>query len=421
MALIEGCKHSLDITVPVEEVESETQTVVEGIQKRAKLPGFRPGKVPATLVRKQFSSDVRRKVLENLIPRHLERRLREEELRLVGSPDITKVSLEPGQALEFTAEFEVAPEIELQEYRDLTVPYREPEVTDEDVAARLEEIRDRKATYLNVDPRPIEDGDHAVVALLSLAGVEGEPVRQDEMMLHIGAGDTIPAFSENLRGAAPGDMREFDVAYPAEYVQPKLAGKTVRFQVAVKGIRKKELPGLDDEFAKDVGDYQNLEELREEIRKAIFAERQHLAQEEAKNKLVEVLVDGHDFAVPETYIDRQIRTKLEQSLMAMAERGIDISKFKPDWAQWKESQRERATREVKASLLLGKVADAESINALRDEVDREVERYARQHREPVAAVRLRMEKDGSLGRIASQIQTQKTLTFLFEHARKVAD
>ncbi|MEO7651838.1 MAG: trigger factor [Bryobacteraceae bacterium] len=421
MALVEGCKHSLEISIPVEEVETETDRVVASIQQRAKMPGFRPGKIPHGLVRKNFQGDIRQKVLENLIPRHLQKRLEEDDLHAIGQPDVTDVKLEAGEPLRFTAEFEVNPEIDLKDYKDLTVAYHDPEITDEDVDKRLEGLRDRKADFSNVDPRPVEDGDFAVVSLVSIAGVEGEPIKQDEIMLHIGGEDTMEAFTTNLRGMSPGETKQFDVPYPEESAQKRLAGRTVKFEALLKAIRKKELPELNDEFARDLGDYQSLEELKEAIRKSIFSERQQAGQQEAKNKLVDSLVDLHDFPVPEAYVNRQIQNRVERSLQAMAADGADISKLKLDWSKVKESQKDLAVREVKASLLLGKVADRESIDATRDEVDREVERIARQQREPVAAAKMRMEKDGTLGRIASNIQTEKTLSFLFEHARKVAE
>ncbi len=419
MALVEGCKHSLEISVPLDEVESETGKVVSSFQAKAKLPGFRPGKAPASLIRKQFQGDIRQKVLENLIPRHLQKRVKEEDLHVVGRPDITKVKFDDGAPLEFTAELEVSPEIELQEYKDLTVPYHEPEVTDEDIAQRLESIRQRKAEYINIDPRPLEDGDFALVSLATVGGVEGDAVKQDELMIEIGGAETVQGFSDGLRGASPGEDRELDVSYPEDYGQAKLAGRTVRFHSNVKGIRRKELPEVNDEFAKDLGDYQSLEELKETIRKTIFSERQYEGQQEAKNKLVESLVDLHNFPVPEAYVDRQIQTRAEQLLGTMESQGADIKNMKLDWQKIKESLREKAVREVKASLLLGKIAERESIAPTQAEVDREVERIARQNREPLAAVKFRMEKDGSMNRIAAHIQTDKTLNFLFEHARKV--
>jgi len=420
LALVEGCRHSVELSIPVDEVASETARVTGDIQKRAKLHGFRPGKAPASLIRQQFAGDIRQKVLESLIPRFLQSKFEAENLKVVGTPDISDVHFHEGEPLTFKAEFEVVPEIELQEYKGVEVPYQDPEVTEEDIVKRLDEIRDQKAEYVNIDPRPLENGDHAVVALESLSGVEGDPVKHDEMVLELGGPDTFPAFTENLLGLSPGDEKEFEVAYPEDFGSARLAGRTVRFHATVKGIRRKELPELNDEFAQDLGDYRNVEELREAIRKAIFAQRQYEAQQEAKNQIVDRLVDAHDFPVPETFVEGQIRNRVEQSLRAVAAEGVDPRSLKLDWEKVKTSQRDKALREVKASMLLSRIAEREAIAPKLDEVDREVEKIARQQREPIAALRLRYEKDGTLNRIASHIRTEKTLSFLFEHARKTA-
>jgi trigger factor len=421
LALIDGCRHSLEISIPVPEVEAETARALGEVQKRAKLRGFRPGKAPVSIIRKEFAGDIRQQVMESLIPKHLQELFEAENLNVVGTPDIEDVHFHDGEPLRFTAKFEVIPEIELKDYKGIEVAYSDPAVSDEDIAARVEEIRGQKATYINVDPRPIADGDYAVVGLESIAGVEGEPVSQDEMVLQIGGADTLPAFTENLRGLSPGDEKEFEVAYPEDYGSSRLSGRTVKFHATVKGIRRKELPELNDDFAQEAGDFRDLGELREALRKGIFAQRQQAAEEEAKNKIVDKLVDAHEFPVPELFVERQIRSRVEQSLSAMAAQGIDPRSIKLDWEKLKETQREKAVREVKASLVLGRVSERESIHATREDVDREVERVARQQREPVAALRMRFEKDGTLGRIANRIQTEKTLGFLFEHARKTAD
>ncbi len=408
------------MSIPAAEVENETTRAAADVQKRAKLPGFRPGKAPTSLIRKQFAGDIRQQVLENLIPKTLQKQFEAENLNVVGTPDISEVHFHEGEPLRFKAEFEVVPNIELGEYRGVEVAYHDPEVTDEEVAKRIEELREQKAEYVNVDPRPLDHGDFAVVALESMSGVEGEPVKQEEMVLEIGGADTFDAFTENLRGLSPDDEKEFEVTYPENYGAARLAGKTVKFHATVRGVRKKELPEVNDEFAQDLGDYRNLEELRDAVRKNILAQRQFEAQQAAKDKIVDALVDQHGFPVPELFVDRQIRTRVEQSLRSMNADGVDLKSLKLDWAKVKETQRDKAVREVKASLLLARIAEREAIHATRDEVDKEVERLARMQREPVAALRIKFEKDGTLGRIAHHIQTEKTLTFLFEQARKTA-
>lgn len=419
MAEPQSSKQSLEIVVPLNDVEAETERVVTSLQKKLRIPGFRPGKVPADLIRSRYQSDIRHEVLEKLLPRHFFERAEREGLAVVGTPNVKDVHFEKGEPLKFTAEFEVAPSIELGEYKELTVPFQDPEITDDDVAKRLEQLRQQKAEYVNVDPRPLESGDYAVVALESLGGVE-QQVKQDELILQLSGEETLEDFTTNLLGASPGDEKDFDVRYPDDYGQPKLAGKTVRFHARVKGIRRKEVPEANDEFARDLGDYQNLEEVREAVRKAIFAERQFFAQQDAKNKLVEQLVDAHEFPVPEAFVDRQIEIQVQRNLEMLAAQGVDPRSIKLDWAKVKESQRDKAVRDVKASLLISKIADVEQIFATQDEVDREVQRIAREAREPVAATRKRLEKDDAIRNIAGRIRTDKTLEFLFEHARKEA-
>jgi trigger factor len=409
----------MEITIPVAEVEKETERAVAEIASKVKLPGFRPGKAPATLVKTRFAGDIRQDVLEKLVPRFFNAAVEKDHLQVVGRPDITDVHFHTGEPLRFKAEFEVAPSFDLGEYRGVTVTYAEPEVTDADVAERLEQIRDQKAEYVNEDPRPLADGDYAVVSLESLAGVE-EKVSQDELMLKIGDEATLQAFSDNLRGVSPEETREFDISYPEDYDRKNLAGRTVRFRAVVKAVRRKELPELNDEFAKDLGDYQTLDELKETVRKGIFRDREYRAQEESKHQLLDKLVDAHDFPVPNAFVDRQIEMNVENQLRTFAAQGIDPRGIKLDWQKVRESQKDRATRDVKASLLIDKIAEREAIGATQEEIDREVQRIARQAKEAVAVTRARLQKDGSLGRIAGHIRTEKTLNFLFEQARKEA-
>lgn len=419
MALVEGCKHELEISIPAEAVEAETEKVTKTFQGKAKLPGFRPGKVPASLIRRNFAGDIRQQVLEHLVPRYFDEKAKQENLRVVGTPSISDVHFHDGEPVRFKAQFEVFPDFQLAEYTGVEVPYAQPEVTDEDVVKRIGELQESKATFVNVDPRPLEDGDYAVVSLASVAGAQ-EPIKSDEVSVLIAGPDTMAGFTENLRGASPGDEKEFDVTYPEDFGQEKLAGKTIRFHAAVKGLRRKELPEINDDFAQDLGDFRTMDELKEALRKSIFAQREADAQRSAKDKLVEKLVDANDFPVPEAFVTRQIENRVEQRLQSLARQGVDPRSFNLDWDKIKEAQRGAAVREVKASLILGRVAEKEAIGVTQEEVDREVTRIAQQSREPVPAVRKKLIEEGAMDRIASQIQTEKTLNFLFDKATKTA-
>ena len=415
------CKRTIEITVPAADVIQETEQVVSSMMARVKLPGFRPGKAPASLVRARFAGEIREEVVRGLVPKHFQKHVEDQNLRVVGTPDVSDVHYHPGEPMTFKAEFEVAPEFDLKDYRELTVPYREPEVTDEQVRKRLEELREQKAEFVNEPPRPAADGDHAVVSLEAQGEIEAALRKQDEIVVEIGGADTLEAFSTSFRGLSPGEEKEFDVTYPEDYGDSKLSGRSIRFRAQLKGIRRKELPELNDAFAADLGDFKSIGELQEELRRGLQREQEYLAQQRAKNKLVDELVSQHDFPVPEAMVERQIQNQVEQYLRGLAAQGADLDSVKLDWAKIKESQRERATQEVKASLLLERIADREAVEVTGEEVDREVQRIARQGREPVAATRRRLEQDGGLRRIASRIRTEKTLNFLFEHARKVAE
>lgn len=412
------CKRSLDIEIPLDQVERAREKVTNSIKSRVRLPGFRPGKAPLSMIQSRFEGEIRNEVLEVLLPEAFRERIQKEDLKIVGQPNISDLHFETGQPIRFKAEFEVAPEFELGEYRSLPVKYEEPTVTDEDIDKRLEAMRQSKAEYPNIDPRPIENGDYVLVHLKTLHGL-AEPIDQ-EAQLQAGGEDTMPGFTEALLGASPGDVKEVEIAYPEDYASAKLAGRSVRFEITPKVIRTKELPTLDDEFARDLGDYQSLTELREAIRKTIFQEKQFVAQQQAKEALIDRLVESNEFAIPEAYVDRQIENQVKMQLRNLAGEGLDPSQIKLDWQKVKENQHDKAVRNVRASLLLEKIAQREAIGATRDEVDREVQRIARQEREAVAVTRARLEKEGAMSRIASQIQTEKTLQFLFDQAQKQA-
>jgi trigger factor len=410
------CKRSLEIEIPLEEVERARERVTSSMKKRVRLPGFRPGKAPMNLIQSRFESEIRSEVLEVLLPQAFRDKVQEQDLKVVGTPDVSDLKYEPGQPIRFKAEFEVAPEVELAEYHGLPAKYEEPTVTDEEVDKRLESMRETKADYVNLDPRPIESGDYVLVHLKTLAGV-AEDIDQD-VQIQVGGEETLAGFNEALLGASPDEVKEVEITYPEEYGQEKLAGKTVRFELTPKTLRKKELPALDDEFAKDLGDYQTFGELKDAVRKSIFHEKQYVAQQAAKEELIDRLVESHDFPVPQVYVDRQIENQVRAQLQNIAGQGIDPNTLKLDWERIKEKQHDKALRNVRASLLLEKISDREGIKATQDEVDREVQRIARQEHEAVAVTRAKLEKDGALARISAHIQTEKTLQFLFDQSTK---
>ncbi len=415
----ESCKRELDISIPWDQVEHEIEQVAQAYGRKARIPGFRPGKAPLPVVRTRFWNDIKQDVIERLVPKAFWEQAEGQKLHVVGSPDVGSLSFENGEPLKFRAEFEVVPEFELAEYRRVEVPFREAQVTEEDVQKELDHLREQHASLQNVDPRPLEDGDLAVVSLKSAEVPDAPKVDQDEVTLTIGDKDTLQDFTDNLRGKSPGDELDFEVRYPEDFANEKLAGKTIPFHAVVKGIRRKELPALDDDFAADVGNFQTLEELRKQIRDAIQHQRRHAATEAAKDKLVDALLARHDFPAPEKLVDRQIATRVERQLRALARQGVDPSKLDIDWRKIRETEREGAARDVRAGLLLERIADVENVQVTSAEIDEQVKHYATQAKQPVAAARAKLAEDGTLDRMRAHIRNEKTLNFLFDEAQKV--
>jgi trigger factor len=413
------CRRELEISIPWNEVEKEADRVVSALRRQVRVPGFRPGKVPDKVIRTRYHDDIRKEVVEHLVPRYFWDEAKKGALSPVGAPNVHDVHFHEGESLHFKAEFEVLPDFELVDYHRLEVPFSEPQVNEEEVDKELEQMREQHSSFRNVDPRPLADGDIAVVSLKS-GEVEGAPkIDQDETTFTIGAEGTLTEFNENLRGKSPGDEVDFEVTYPEDFGNEKLAGKTIPFHAAVKGIRQKELPELNDDFAADVGDFRTLDELRTRIREALQHNRRHSATEAAKDKLVNQLAEKHDFAVPESLVERQVQSRIERTLRSLQRQGVDLSKLNIDPAKLRESERERAIRDVKAGLLLERIADAESIQATKEEIDAEVKRFAEQSKQSVFQARQKLAEAGDLDRLQSSIRNEKALSFLFDEAVKI--
>lgn len=409
----------LEVVVPWDEVLQETDRVVDIYRRQVRIPGFRPGKAPASVVRLRFRDEVRSEVLDKLINRHFWKEAEQQDYHVIGTPRISDVAFEDEEPLKFVAKFEMIPDFELGQYRKLKAPFRDPEVSGEEIDAEIERLRERHASYRNLDPRPLEDGDIAVLSLKS-EEVEGAPaIDQKETTLVIGGDETLGDFTTALRGKSPGDEVDFVVHYPEDFGNEQLAGKAVPFHSEITGIRVKELPEPDDEFAQDVGDFRTLDELRDRIGQEIMEHKRRSETQRAQEALVDQLVAAHDFPVPDSLIQQQIRSRLERMLSSLGEQGLDPSQLDLDWKKLAEEQRPRAERDVKAGLLLERVAEVEAIEAAPEAIEAEVERYARMSRMTPAQARKQLAEDGTLERIESHLVNEKTLTFLFDEAEKV--
>jgi trigger factor len=419
-----NCLREIQVEIPADVVTRETDSLVQKYQKLARVPGFRRGKVPATLVRQRYAEELKNDVVENLIPKYLQQETEKQGLKPVSAPRISDWHIAEGEPLRFKATFEVLPSIEVSGYKDLCPEPKSFSVSDEEVEAALNNLREQQATYTVVENRPLQDGDYAQVAFTGVPKRPGEsgedkgkPVKVEDVLIEIGGANTVPGFTENLRGAQAGEERSFEVNYPEDFADSRLAGTAFTYTVTVKGIKQKHLPELNDNLAREVGDLDNLEALKQRVRESLLAGKEHEAEQEAKEKIIDQLVERHEFPVPEALVERQVQLRLERGLRALSAQGMRTEDLKKmDFARLRAGQRESALKEVKVSLILDRIAELEKIEASDEEVNQEVEALAHQARQPVEEVRTRLTRDGALDRIRNRLRSEKTLDYLFRRS-----
>jgi trigger factor len=411
-------KREIQVEVPAAEVTRETDTLIQKYQKLARIPGFRRGHVPASVIKQRFSEDIKSEVVDALVPRFFRREADKQGLIPVSQPRVSDLHIHDGEPLRFKATFEVMPEIKVEGYKELRADKPSIAVTDEEVEESLKGIQEQRATFTPIEGRVLADGDFAQVSLDGKPkDGDGKPVHMDDILVEIAGKTTMPEFTENLRGASVGDERTFDVLYPQDFSDQRLAGKTLTYTVKVQGIKQKSLPELNDAFAKELGAFANLDDVRKKLREGMEAERKQAAERESKDKLVTELIKRNDLEMPEALVERQIDLRLERGLRALAAQGMKSEDMKKmDISRLRAGQREQAVQELKAAMLLEKIADQEKIEVGDEEINREVEALAEQSKQPVESIRARLTQEGVLDRIRNRIRNEKTLDYLYHQS-----
>jgi trigger factor len=411
------CRRELDLEIPAEEVTSAMDRVAKEFARLANIPGFRKGKAPVSLVRRRFADDIKGEVLQTLVPERVEKAVTEQKLTPVSQPQVEKLDFTEGQPLKFRAVFEVLPEFEPGDYKQLQIEMPPMDITEEDVAKALEETRERAAAFAPVEGRAIENGDFAQLKLIGTPEGGGEPLQADSVLCHIGAEETMEPFNENLRGENAGGHKNFDVEYPADYPDPKLAGKKYHYAVEILGIKTKKLLELNDDFAKDVSDATTLDELKAKIKDSLEHQRDHRRTELLREKVIGELIKMHDFPVPEALVEQQKDVRLERVVRSLAAQGIDPRAVNLDWVSLRQRQAERASDDVKAELIVDRIATAENIDVTEEEIEREIEHMAEHSGESAEAMKARLTKQGALDRMKAKLRSDKTLDWLAQNSQ----
>jgi trigger factor len=461
-----ACVREVQVEVPAEVVVKTREGLVQQYAKQARVPGFRKGKVPASVVKNRFGDDITSDVIEQLVPQYFREAVMKSGHRPVSQPQIYGLEFTPDGPMKFKAAFEVLPDFELGDYQ-IKLEKPEIKVTDEEVENEIKGLQERQASYDPVnEERGAEKGDFVQVSFEAMPkGPEGEgaessseagaltgagsekkaasepqssakpegeeagseteskseeaqPVQMDEVLVEIGGANTIPEFTENLQGAKPGEERSFEVKYPADFYDKRLAGLAFNYKVKINAIKTKNLPELNDDFAKELSaEFTTVDDLKQRIRENMEMERKHHAEHEVKGKLVDELLSKHDFPVPRSLVEHQIDLRLERGLRALAAQGMKTEDMKRmDFARLRAGQREAATKEVKSNVLLAKIAMKENVQVSDEELEQEIAAMAQQMQQPVEEVKKRLMQDGSIDRLRDRMRTEKALHFLYEQA-----
>ena len=419
-ALNPECTRTIQVEVAAEEVSAEFAAVLKRYRKLARIPGFRAGKVPEPVLRRKFADSLRQDVLEALLPKQLRAALDAQGLRPVCQPQVNSLHLVEGEPLRCTAVFEVLPNIDVTGYAEVKVEVPSVALTDEEVREEIARIQDSHATMETLtEDRALADGDFAVIRFHGQ--VQGEatdaparPIEGEDATVEIGGKNTVEAFTLALRGAKVGQQMQFDVTYPAEFSEPRLAGKTVSYDIEVKSLQKKNLPALDDELAKQLGEFDSFAAFEEQLRERLAGQKRRHMEGEAKDKLLEALAARFTFPVPESLVQQQVDVRLDRGLRALAAQGMTTEQMRAlDFDRLRTAQRDSALQEVQGLLILDRIAALESVALTDEEVEQQLLMLSYQSREPIDALRKRLTEDGGLNRIREQLRREKTIDLLF--------
>ncbi|HEV8660535.1 MAG TPA: trigger factor [Thermoanaerobaculia bacterium] len=413
---ISAVKKSVEVEIPADRITNEAQRVTSEFSRHAKLPGFRPGKIPANVVRSRFAKEIQDEVMSRLLPVSFREAIAEKGLEPVGDPELER--LDPyieGAPVKYKANFEVKPHIELGEYRGIEVDDPKVEVTDADVDQMIARLRDQASAYRPETERGLEEGDFAVIDIVSNA--EGMETKTDSGHFKMGEESPLPELHDALRGKKPGESASFDKVYAEDASTEAFRGKTVRHDVTLKEIRIQEKPEVTDEFAKSVGGWESVAQMREAIANDLRRHREMEVLRAKRNQIGDALIAAHNFDVPETLVEEELGKSLQNYARFLASQGIDLEKADLDWRRIGEDFRPEAVKRTKRGLILEAIARKEGITVSDVEVDAEIRRAANEQGREFADVKHHLKHDGGYEALRLSLAQEKALELVLREAK----
>jgi len=423
---INETRKNVRVEIPTDIVNAEIDRVATDYSRKARIPGFRPGKAPARVIKHRFKDQILHDVAHDLIPRAVDDALREKGMEPVDTPDVRDVTIEEGQPLTFTASFDTVPPFDPGDLSAIALQRPAVAIDDAAVDGALQRLRDRAARHEPVEGRGVDDGDTVVLDLERYEGRRfgseaanlrpSTPDVHKDASIELGAKANPPGFDAQLLGLDVGATKSFDIHYPQDYPIGELANTDVSYTVTIKGIKRRVVPELDDEFAKDLGDFDTLDALKARVREDLEHEARHAAEREVRGDLMKQLAARVPFEVPASMVERELERRLEDFARRLIDQHIDPRQAGIDWSAFRESQRDVAREAVAAALALDEVTRREQLQVTEEEVEREVGRYAERTGRTPAAVRAALEKEGGLTRVAAGLRREKSIDFVMSRA-----
>jgi len=415
------CKKNLHIEIPQDVVDAEITHIAQEFARRARVPGFRPGKAPIGVVKTRFRDEIVSEMMQHLMPKYFGDAVDERKLEIVQAPHFESVDYNSGKPLRFRAVFEVYPKLNITNYEGIPVQEVSTKVDDGEVEASLKKLQEDMAELAPVEEdRPVREGDFAEISYTGMIeGADESPITGEKAVAEIGGRTTVKEFSENLIGAKVNEERTFKVTYRPDYPTAKLAGKAVEYKLRIEGLKTKEIPEINDEFAQRFGEYKTLDELKTKLREDLEKHKREQAQEQMREKLLEWLEDNNEFELPQSLIERQLQTRVQRLVRDLSRQGINPQRLDVDWAKIREDQQQQAMRDVKGSLILEHVAEKENITVSDEEIETEMDKIAAETNRPKERVKEVLSRDSGLERLRGQIRNKKTLDLLQSKARTI--
>jgi trigger factor len=409
-------KKSVEVEIPADRVSNEARKVTTEFSRHAKLPGFRPGKIPANVIRSRFAKEIQEEVFSRLLPLSFREAIADKGVEPVGDPELE--SMDPyieGAPVKFKANFEVKPQIDLREYRGLEVDDKKVEVADSDVDEMIERLREQASAYRPITDRGLQDGDFAVIDIVSNA--EGMETKRDTGHFKVGEETPLPEMHEALRGKSAGETAAFEKSYAEDATTEGFRGKNVKHEVTLKEIRVQEKPDINDEFAKSVGGWESVQQMREAITIDIRRHRELDVLRAKRNQIGDALIAAHEFDVPETLVEEELGKSLQNYARFLASQGVDIEKADLDWRRIGDDFRPEAVKRVKRGLILEAIARKEGVTVSDVEVDAEIRRAANEQGREFADVKHHLKHDGSYEALRSSLAQEKALEIVLKEAK----